>query len=497
MSLAIKTLSSSLISLVIKFFERGLGLISTLVLARILTPSDFGIVAIITIFIYLFETISSAGTEQYIIQKKYVSNDDLNSAWTLDIILRTLLSIIFFCCGPLLANFYELKEITYVCWVISPWLLISALNNPGLFLLKKKQNYIPIMKLAIIQKSISVALVIIMAFIWKNYWAMIVGLLLSAILKCIGSYVINEYRPKVTLVKIKEQWNFSKWILSKGIIGYSRAQADNFIISAFQGVTAIGIYHTFKYVATMPAAQVLGPASEPLLASFAEDSHDRDKLRHKFKLAVLTLALLALPITMFMYSFSAEIVYVLLGEQWMKHESVFKAFSLLFLAFILGGISSQILIVVGQLKPLFLYNVLTLLGTVALLLFYRNESFELMANYRSLFEIIATLTLLLYCCFILRCSIRSFFILILPLCISNYAVYLAVSTLINMMSLPSIFILIFGFLLYSFFYFCCLFISYQLYYKKTSEGVHLAYILKPIVIKLFKKTTIKNHIEKT
>ncbi len=89
-----------------KFISRIIGLFSTLILARILTPSDFAMIAIIAIVLHLFDVLSHTGSEQYIVQKSVVIDADLNTAWTLDILLKTSMLFVLLLMAPFVANFF-------------------------------------------------------------------------------------------------------------------------------------------------------------------------------------------------------------------------------------------------------------------------------------------------------------------------------------------------------------------------------------------------------
>ena len=90
-----------------KFISRIIGLFSTLILARILTPSDFAMIAIIAIVLHLFDVLSHTGSEQYIVQKSVVIDADLNTAWTLDILLKTSMFFVLLLMAPFVANFFN------------------------------------------------------------------------------------------------------------------------------------------------------------------------------------------------------------------------------------------------------------------------------------------------------------------------------------------------------------------------------------------------------
>ena len=110
-SLSSQVLSSSFLLLIIRLIQRSIGLISTLILARVLTPNDFGIVAISVLVVHFCDALSATGSQQYIVQKTDVDSDDVNSAWTIDIIMKLALWIILVLAVPLISSFYDRPEI--------------------------------------------------------------------------------------------------------------------------------------------------------------------------------------------------------------------------------------------------------------------------------------------------------------------------------------------------------------------------------------------------
>ena len=130
MSFANKLIKSSFFIIAIRLVQRGIGIFSFLILARILTPEDFGIVSIATLLVFLCDILSETGAQQYIVHKEVVDDNDLNTSWTLGIILKSLLAIVLILASPFVASFYELPQLTVVLQIIALVLPLSALNNP-------------------------------------------------------------------------------------------------------------------------------------------------------------------------------------------------------------------------------------------------------------------------------------------------------------------------------------------------------------------------------
>ncbi len=396
MTEANKVLKASSILVVSRVSERLLGLISTLILARLLIPEDFGVVAVSLLVITLLGVMSRTGSVQYIIQKDSVSDDDLNTAWTLDILLKCLLVMVLFVIAPFVADFYEDQRLTNVIRVLSTMTILAALANPELHIHKREQNYVTIFKIDILKKVISIASMVALALYLQNYWAMIIGHLVSNFVQLVASYVVLKYKPRFSLRSLSEQWAFSKWVLSKGLLGYFRGQADTFMVSYYLGLGSTGSYHVMKYISSMPASQFIQPALEPLLATFSRNKHDNQSLMYQVRLVFLVLSLLALPLTVFLYQFSLPIVDLLLGDNWIEYHELFGVISLLTVSTAIGTITSTVIMAKSKVKSLFYYDLVSLGATVAVLWSVREETVTVFAMCKVAIELLCVVCLSVY-----------------------------------------------------------------------------------------------------
>ena len=147
MSLGKKAISGSLLLLFGKVIQKSLGIISMLVLARFLTPEDFGIVAIATIAAFFFDTIGQTGTQQYIIQKETITSQDVNTAWTLNLLFKAGCFLLFIAAIPFITDYSDNTLLKPVLYWISLIIPLGALISPGLIVQSRNLNYRPITKL--------------------------------------------------------------------------------------------------------------------------------------------------------------------------------------------------------------------------------------------------------------------------------------------------------------------------------------------------------------
>jgi O-antigen/teichoic acid export membrane protein len=422
MSLGGKLFKSASVLIGIKFIHRFIGLISLLILARLLTPTDFGLVAIISIVVHFFDVISNVGSEQYIIQKDTVSSQDINTAWTLNLIAKVLLWLLLVLTSPLFAMFFEQPNLVPALVLASSVLIIDALKSPGIFILKRNFNYDKIFKLSIAQKIVSFIIVITIAYYSRSYWALIIAEISSSVVFTVGTYLICSHKPKLIFIHLKEQWFFSRWLLFKGIVGYTRSQIDTIIVAKYFPTGLLGKYYMSRDIAMMPAHNILVPATEPLLAALRQTRNDLILFRRQTSASLYAIAVISVPIFFFIWYFSLPILATLLGEQWIESENILHFMSLLFLYFSFILVIEQALLALQKVKLLFYFDFVSLLFVVLglIILLSNNNNLAYFALIRGVLGTITAIALLLILKHYIKLEIMRLIFLISPLFLLSY-----------------------------------------------------------------------------
>lgn len=396
MSASLKVVKSAGLLLTLQFFQRGLGVVSTLILARLLTPEHFGIVALVTIALQFFELLVETGNQQYIVQKEIVDKEDLNTAWSMDILIKSAIAVLIIASAPALARWFTEPDLTLALAIASLALPLRALKTPGMMRLAREINYRPLFKLTLWQRSLSFITVIGIAMVEPSYWAIIIGNLVSAAVLAVGSYRVDNHRPQWTLSRFRQQWGFSQWLLLRGIVGFTRSQIDNLMVSKFFGTTQLGGYNLVREVSLLPALSAIIPMSEPLLAAIAEGKHSAELLAYRVRLSLALMISLLTPLTVFMYLYPELIVQVLLGSQWSNFAPLLRPFSLFFLTFCLFALISDSIIAQGRVKMLFWFDVVSTLAIAVILYNWGTASLNDMAWLRGGLAVVTTLALLVF-----------------------------------------------------------------------------------------------------
>lgn len=394
MSASLKVLKSAGLLFGIQVVQRGLGIVSTLVLARLLAPEHFGIVALVTIALQFFELLVETGNQQYIVQKDTLDDDDLNTAWSMDILIKSGIAVLVIACSPALAVWFEEPALTTALAVASLALPIRALKTPGMMRLAREINYRPLFRLTLWQKGLSFLTVITIALVEPSHWAIIIGNLVSAAVLAAGSYRVDHHRPRWTLARFRQQWGFSQWLLMRGLVGFTRSQIDNLLVSRLFGTAQLGGYNLVREVSLLPALSAIIPMSEPLLAAIAESRSNPVALAYRIRLSLALMISLLTPISTFIFLYPELIVTVLLGDQWQSFASLLRPFSLFFFTFCLFALTSDAFIAQGRVKTLFWFDVISTVIIVAVLYQWGSVNLETMAWWRGWLAVATTAALL-------------------------------------------------------------------------------------------------------
>lgn len=412
-----KLINSSLSMLVIRFIQRGIGLISMLILARILVPEDFGIVAVTSMVVLLCDALASAGSNQYIIQKQNVGSQDLNTAWTINIILKTILWVVLELSAPFISSYFDDPRLTGTISVAACMFLISSFLNPGLNLIHKNLEYSKLIKVSVIAKLAGFLVTIGIAVTFRSYWALIVGNLVITVADVIGSYIIHDFRPRLSLSRFKEQWGFSKWMLLQAILGYLRSQVDKVLVAKFFGISDVGVYHVSKTLTEMPGRDVVAPVLDPLLPAFSKDNSNMETLSSRVRIAFFVVMSIVIPVAAYICAFSTPIVGVLLGGKWSLAGDLMAAFSFLLVTYAVASICQSCLLSLGRTKEIFIYNLVSVIvvaGLLLLVLFFDIVNIVEFAIYRTGLELVIVFLLLAYVGLVLKVSIFRFSMLCFP-----------------------------------------------------------------------------------
>lgn len=301
----------------LRFADRGVGFLSTIVLARLLVPADFGLVALAMAMMAAVAVFGEFGLELALIQNQRAERHHYDTAWTLGLLRGLSATVIIALLAAPLAGFFEDPRLENIILVLAVTPLLESLNNIGTVAFRKDLTLDKEFIFRIVPRVAGVVITITFAFAWQNYWALIIGTLSGKALRVALSYFMHSYRPRLSLVAWREIMHFSKWIIVIGIATFANRKVGTFFIAKFLDAASVGIYSIANQISNMAAAELIAPIKQVLFPGYAQIAHDVAALRRAFIDAYGILVLVALPVAIGIGLTAEYYVPLLLGPRWM------------------------------------------------------------------------------------------------------------------------------------------------------------------------------------
>lgn len=307
-----------------KLVERSLGLVSTMVLARLLSPGDFGIVAMAMSFVVMAELLMAFGFDIAIIQSPNATEEHYHTAWTCNVLLGVLVTLLMLSLAQPAAAFYQRPDLMPVVATLAFGPAITGIENIGIVAFRKELDFRREFRFQVARKLIGVAIVIPLAVLWESYWALVVGLLMSRLGGTVISYLMHPFRPRLSLSQFPALFNFSRWLLLNNLIGFGKERSSDFFIGRMLGPAALGTYNLAYEFAHLPTTEIGAPINRALLPGFAK-MITAGEVTSAYRNAVGLLALLALPAAATIFAVAPYLVPVLLGRKWLDAVPLMQA----------------------------------------------------------------------------------------------------------------------------------------------------------------------------
>jgi len=294
--------------------------IRLVVLARLLSPYDFGLMGIALLTMLVLDTFSQTGFQKALIQKNEDISGYLDSAWTVSILRGFSLFMLLFLGAPYVGMFFNTPEAVLVVRVIGTSLLFKSLTNIGIVYFQKELEFDKRFVYEFLGTLIDFTVSILSALVLRNVWALVFGLLAGEVTRCFTSYIIHPYRPRLSfeLNKVAELWRFGRWITGSGILVFLITQGDDIFVGKFLGATALGFYQMAYRISNMPATEITHVLSQITFPAYAKLQSNLSNLKKAYLEVLQTTSVFSFPIAGLIFAMSPDFVVVFLGEKWVS-----------------------------------------------------------------------------------------------------------------------------------------------------------------------------------
>ena len=309
-----------------RMFTRVLSFLKTAVLARALTPSQFGIFGIATLVLAFLEMIAETGINIILIQSRRKIDEYISSAWMISIIRGIFISLFIIILLPLITSFFNTPNASNILLLISIVPFIRGFINPSEIKYQKdlKFHYEFWFRTAIFAFDAMVA--IIFVTLTHSVYSLVWGLMAGALLEVALSFILVRPLPGLHINKnyFNEIFHKGKWVTAYGIFNYVPQKGDSLTVGKVMGVASLGIYEMAYSISTLPISEITDVVSKVVFPVYAKIVNDKKRLKAAFIKSTSIIAMLTIALGAILFLFPSQIVNVVLGDKWLSAIPVLR-----------------------------------------------------------------------------------------------------------------------------------------------------------------------------
>lgn len=363
MSLKKQAISGVKWTTISSIFNSIIQIVQLAILARILNPTDFGLMAIVMVVIGFSQIFIDMGVSNAIIYKQEVTSKQLSSLYWLNIIIGFLFFFLIVFSAPIISNFYNNKKLTPLIRLVAITFLIKPFGQQFMVLLQKNLRFNAIAKTDMITKFISFIVVVTLAY--KNFgvYSLAIGSVVTTILSTIGYIFYGEkiHRPKfyLKISGLNEYISFGLFQMGERVIQYFANQFDTILIGKLLGIEVLGVYNVAKNLVSKPAAiinPVVTKVTFPLMSTI---NNDVSKLKAIYLKTINYLSFVNFPVYLLITVLAKPIVLIMFGPKWLEVVPLIQILALVYILRSIGNPAGSLLLSRGKANIAFYWNLAT------------------------------------------------------------------------------------------------------------------------------------------
>ena len=331
-----------------------LNALSIIVLARLLMPTDFGLVALGTSMLAVVQAFTELSMSQALIHTREPTPDHFNTTWSLGLARGVLIGLGFALAAPLVADAYNEPRLESIMFALGASAVLSGLANPKLVMLQKELNFHQVAIRSIASMLVQVAVSITVAAIFRSYWALVAGLLAGQVATVLVSYTLVPFRPALGWKHFRELWSFSVWVSLGQVVNTLNYRFDQLLVGTYLGRSELGLYTVGSRLSVLPGQEIVRPLTNTLFPAFRLTADDPERLRRAYQRVQAAVTAVALPASIGFALIADPVVRLALGEKWIGAIPVIQLMAAIYSIDTFGSLVNPLGMARGQTRLLFI-----------------------------------------------------------------------------------------------------------------------------------------------
>lgn len=339
---------------------------STMVMARLLTPQDYGLVAMITAvtgFVTLFKDL---GLSMATVQKAEVTHEQVSTLFWINVALSTMVMLVVMGLAPVLAWFYGEPGLLPLTLVLAIGFILGGLSVQHSALLRRQMRFCTLALIDVLRLMTCVSVGIVTALAGAGVWALVYMPLSASLFSAVAVWIVCRWRPGLPVrgAGVGGMLSFGANLTGFNVVNYFARNLDNVLIGRVWGPVSLGLYAKAYGLLMLPISQITAPISAVAVPALSRLQSEPERYKRYYYHAINMISFVTMPPVCLLAALSGQVIRLILGEQWMGAAGIFKV--LAFAAFLqpVVGTTGWIYVSLGQTGRMFKWGLISVPITV-------------------------------------------------------------------------------------------------------------------------------------
>lgn len=311
-----RTVGSAASLIAARLFTKAFDFLTLLVLARLLGPADFGIIAIAMTSVTIIEAVFELPIYQVLVSQEHIERQDLDTAFTLSLLRGIAISLALMAVAVPFARFYGDPRLVQLIAVLSLAPAMRGMSSPRLVIFARHLDYRRELGSEMVSKLIAFILASIAAWVWHDYRALMVATLTTPAVCIVATYTLAPYRPRFSLASWRRFAHFMSWTTGAQLLSAFNWQCDRLLLGRFVGRAALGSFSLANDLSFIPEQALIKPIVRPLISVFALIRDDRERIAAAYLTTANVVLSIGTPVLLGLSLLADPTVRLALGGKW-------------------------------------------------------------------------------------------------------------------------------------------------------------------------------------
>lgn len=350
LNLATKSVRGGVITMASTILMFVINMGQTIILARLLTPEDYGIVGMVAVIIGIVALFKDAGLSMATVQQEKITSDQISTLFWINLLISVVFGLIIVVSAPLIAWFYKKPQLIFITVALSISFMIGGISIQHNALLKRHMRFDLLTIITIASALISLAVSIVLAILGFQYWALIIGSITLTLSEVLLTLSLCPWMPGKWKRNsgARVMFKFGMHVTGSSFANYFSRNADNFLIGKFIGAEGLGLYNKAYQLFMMPIGNIRNPINQVAVPALSALQKEPDRYQNYFYRITDILATFTFPFAIYLYFEASFLINLMYGNQWI---GAIPAFKMLAIGGLIQAVASQrglVMITTGQ-----------------------------------------------------------------------------------------------------------------------------------------------------